>query len=239
MNLVLDIGNTNVKLGLFDNGEMIDHQLVGAFSEQYLRDFFAQKPGIKNLCISNTGSVFQSLESICKEFGIKYLNVDLECKLPILIKYDTPNNLGSDRIALASAASIKYPGDILVIDLGTCITYDVVLKKTYIGGKISPGLKMRLLALNNYTAYLPYVDFKRPKNLIAQSTEEAILLGVFEGIVSEINNTIENYKLRYPDMSIILTGGDVSIFQKDLQSINFIHHYLLMHGLNYIIACNE
>ena len=88
-------------------------------------------------------------------------------------------------------------------------------------------------------AYLPYVDFKRPKNLIAQSTEEAILSGVFQGIVSEINNTIENYKLRYPDMSIILTGGDVSIFQKDLQSINFIHHYLLMHGLNYIIACNE
>ena len=239
MNLVLDIGNTNTKLAIFENNKMIDNQIVQVLSLDYLKKIMLRYPGISNLCFSNTSSPVNYIQDLCVECKVKYLNVSYKDKLPIIIKYKTPDTLGPDRIALAIGASIKYPGNSLVIDLGTCITYDIILENIYLGGQISPGLTMRLSALNHYTHNLPKINFKKPNIDIGQNTQDSILVGVYEGIISEINSIIEKYKARYSNINIILTGGDKEIFKEKLQNINFIDSYLLMHGLNYIIASNE
>ena len=239
MNLILDIGNTNTKLAIFDNNKMINNQIVKSLSFDYLKKTILCYPTIRNLCFSNTSSPIDYIQDLCVKFNIKCFRASCEEKLPILIEYKTPHTLGSDRIALAIGASIKYPGNSLVIDLGTCITYDIILDNIYLGGQISPGLTMRLSALNHYTENLPKIHFKKPQNDIGQNTQDSILLGVYEGIVSEINGIIDKYKSRYSTINIILTGGDKEIFKEKLQNINFIDSYLLMHGLNYIIASNE
>ena len=239
MNLVLDIGNTTVRLAVFSKNKIIKNQLINAFSAEFLRKFLSSNPDIQTICVANTSSKKDYIFNVSKEFKIRYLDVNHHCNLPIFQKYENSETLGADRLALAVGASIKYGGENLIIDLGTCITYDIILGKNYLGGQISPGLKMRLLSLNYYTANLPSIDFQIPKGFLGKNTEDSILIGVYEGVYGEINSIIEKYKVRYPNINIILTGGDHQIFTEKLKNINFIDPYLLIHGLNYIIASNE
>ena len=239
MNLALDIGNTNVRLAVFDKNQIIKNQLIDVFSADFLRNFFSINLDIKNICVSNTGKKHDFIFNLSQEFKIKYFEINHHCNLPISQEYQTPETLGSDRLALVIAASKKYPGENLIIDLGTCITYDIILETNYIGGQISPGLKMRLLALHDYTANLPLIDFRTPEEFLGKNTEDSMLIGVYEGLCIEINGIIEKYKSRYPNINIVLTGGDHQIFKEKLKNINFIDPYLLIHGLNYIIASNE
>ena len=239
MNLVLDIGNTTVRLAIFNNNKIIKNELIHAFSANFLRKFLSTNLEIKNICVSNTSLKNDFIVSLSKEFKISYFDINKISNLPIYSEYQTPETLGSDRLALAIGASIKYPGENLIIDLGTCITYDIILANNYIGGQISPGLKMRLSALHNYTSNLPNVDFQIPEGFLGKNTNDSILIGVYEGVSAELNGILQNYKMRYPNINIILTGGDSQIFQEKLKNINFIDPYLLMHGLNYIIASNE
>jgi len=239
MNLTLDIGNTTTRLVIFNNDKIIKNELVDRLSFSFLRKFLSINSDIKNLCFANTGARIDYIESLCKEFKIRCVKINNKCNLPIIKGYKTPKTLGEDRLALAIGANIKYPGDNLIIDLGTCITCDIVLNNIYLGGQISPGLKIRLSALHDYTANLPLIDFHIPDNFIGQNTSDCMLIGVYEGVFAEINSIIEKYKSRYPNISIILTGGDHEIFKEKLKNINFIDPYLLMHGLNYIIASNE
>ena len=239
MNLVLDIGNTTVRLAIFNNNKIIKNELIHTFSANFLRKFLSTNLEIKNICVSNTSIKNDFIVSLSKEFKISYFDIKKISNLPIYSEYQTPETLGSDRLALAIGASLKYPGENLIIDLGTCITYDIILANNYIGGQISPGLKMRLSALHNYTANLPNVDFQIPEGFLGKNTDDSILIGVYEGVSAEVNGILQNYKMRYPNINIILTGGDSQIFQEKLKNINFIDPYLLMHGLNYIIASNE
>lgn len=239
MNLVLDIGNTSVRLAIFSKNKIIKNELIHTFSSDFLRKFISANPDIKNICVSNTAMKNDFIVPISKEFKIRYFDINKMSNLPICSEYQTPETLGSDRLALAVGASIKYPGENLIIDLGTCITYDIIIANNYIGGQISPGLKMRLLALHNYTANLPNIDFQIPEGFLGKNTDDSILIGVYEGVFAEINGILQKYKMRYPNINIILTGGDSQIFQEKLKNINFIDPYLLMHGLNYIIASNE
>ena len=140
------------------------------------------------------------------------MEINHKSKIPISIDYITPDTLGSDRIALAVGASIKYPGDTLIIDIGTCVTYDIVLGKNYMGGQISPGLEMRFSALSDYTANLPKINFRVSENLVGNTTESSILIGVYDGLLYEINGIIEKYKLRYSGIHVIITGGSCEIF---------------------------
>ena len=147
--------------------------------------------------------------------------------------------MGSDRIALAVGAATKYSGTKLIIDVGTCITYDIVVDNLYVGGQISPGLKMRLAALHLHTQQLPDINFQETSLFIGTTTTESMLIGVYDSFVFEIQNVIEKYKSRYPNIRVVITGGDMKMIKNKIKNINFFDPYLLMEGLNYIIACNE
>jgi len=239
MNLVLDLGNTNVKWAVLHDDKIIDHEIIFDFSLKTLDQIRVKYPNINHICCATSGIFNHSIAEFCKEFKIKYLEVNHLCHLPIEIDYDTPNTLGPDRIALCVGAHMTMPGNNLIIDMGTCITYDLLINNKYMGGQISPGIYMRLNALYKNTANLPKLNFEIISKDIGKTTKDSILIGVYEGILFELEGIIQKHKLRYPDITIFLTGGDRGFFKKNIKHINFINPYLLMEGLNYIIAFNE
>jgi type III pantothenate kinase len=140
-------------------------------------------------------------------------------KLPISIKYKTPDTLGADRVANAVASNDRFPNDhVLAIDAGTCIKYDLVDdNQCYHGGAISPGLTMRFKALNTFTDKLPLVQRSDQGMWLGQTTEESIQTGVEHGAVQEVKGFIESYEKEFPNLKVILTGGDASFFESRLK----------------------
>ncbi|MAQ31969.1 MAG: pantothenate kinase [Flavobacteriales bacterium] len=238
MNLVLDIGNTNAKLAIFQSNQIVKSEMTNNLSENYLKKIINKYP-IKNICCSNSGEPLHWVKDFCIKSNLYYLKVNSQCNLPINIDYESPDSLGSDRIALCVGAHAQYPGNNLIIDMGTCITFDIVVNDTYLGGQISPGFAIRLLSLHNHTYHLPKIKPEVLKKKMGKNTKESMMVGIHDSIIFEIEGVIEKYKLRYPNMSVILTGGDLKFVKKTLKNINFINPYLLMEGLNYIIAFNN
>tara|TARA_B100000965_G_scaffold201607_1_gene168323 strand:+ start:72 stop:791 length:720 start_codon:yes stop_codon:yes gene_type:complete len=237
MNLAIDIGNTNSKIAVFDKNNMILYKSFLKISKDTIDSVFA-KYSIVSACISNNGSKSSFLLEWLKAKKIKIFTVSSNLQLPLEIKYKTPKTLGSDRIALA-VGSMQYEGQKLIIDLGTCITYDLVIGRKHLGGQISMGVNMRLKALSTQTSALPNLDFEIPCSFIGETTRESMLIGVYESIFFELQSVIDKYKVRYPSIITILTGNDSKFFEKRLKNISFINPFLLMEGLNHIIAFNE
>ena len=242
MNLIIDVGNTNVKLAVFDQKEkMIDKQLVKIkYLLSSIKKVVKENPSIKNIILSSVGSLKSSdLQYIESHFNALILNSKI--KLPFKNLYKTPKTLGVDRIALVSASVNQYPDkNVLIIDAGTCITYDFISKKNeYLGGAISPGLRVRYQSLNNLTANLPLLETKTVKNIIGNSTEKSIHSGVVNGIIKEIDGVISEYLEKYKDLTVILTGGDANFLSKQLKSSIFANSNFLLEGLNYILDYNK
>lgn len=169
-----------------------------------------------------------------------FIELDHHTPLPIENLYETPETLGKDRIAAAVGANELFPGqNILIIDAGTAITYDVVSEKNeFLGGNISPGLQMRFKALNHFTGKLPLINYSDEFQLIGRNTEEAIRAGVQNGILYEIERTIETFNRNYENLQIVMTGGDSIFFDKKLNYSIFVHFNLTLIGLNRILEHN-
>lgn len=169
-----------------------------------------------------------------------FIELDHHTPLPIENLYETPETLGKDRIAAAVGANELFPGqNILIIDAGTAITYDVVSEKNeFLGGNISPGLQMRFKALNHFTGKLPLINYSDEFQLIGRNTEEAIRDGVQNGILYEIERTIETFNRNYENLQIVMTGGDSIFFDKKLNYSIFVHFNLTLIGLNRILEHN-
>ena len=169
-----------------------------------------------------------------------FIELDHHTPLPIENLYETPETLGKDRIAAAVGANELFPGqNILIIDAGTAITYDVVSEKNeFLGGNISPGLQMRFKALNQFTGKLPLINYSDEFQLIGRNTEEAIRAGVQNGILYEIERTIETFNRNYENLQIVMTGGDSIFFDKKLNYSIFVHFNLTLIGLNRILEHN-
>ena len=239
MNLVLDIGNTNVKWAIFDKNEMIKFNYCKQLSTVYLEKILSKNPKINTVCIaSQLGDIFE-IKNLCIKYNLRYLSLQFSSKIPIENHYKSPKTLGLDRISLAVGAAKIYPGNKLIIDFGTCITYDIVLGDNYMGGQISAGIETRLDSLSSSTKNLPKLEFKNIDYMIGDTTNKGILLGVNDSIIFEVNGVIEKYKSRYPNIKTIITGGGLKMIKGKLKNINFINPYLLMEGLNYIIAFNN
>ncbi|SFZ93058.1 type III pantothenate kinase [Flaviramulus basaltis] len=240
MNLIIDVGNSFVKLAIFKGDKLKSKEVIE--TKHILEGIKMLKnkyPSIKKAIISSVGILKKTdINTIGKSFDL--LILDSETKLPFKNLYKTPKTLGVDRIALVSASVEKFPDtNVLVIDAGSCITYDFVTSKNeYLGGAISPGLQMRYKALNTFTANLPLLESENPDNIIGKSTKESIHSGVVFGILNEIEGVIQKYKLKYPDLTVILTGGDTKFLSKQLKSSIFANSNFLLEGLNFILQIN-
>lgn len=235
INLVIDQGNTRLKAGVFSGGRLTRKVELKEYSSADLLSL-AQETSATSLLISSVSNVdlYTSLKSELR--GEVYL-LSHDQPLPFKSQYATPQTLGLDRIALSAGALHKFPGrDCLVIDAGTCITCDFLDSDgVYHGGSISPGLHMRYRSLSEFTARLPLVSHEKPADLIGDSTVNSIRSGVVNGILKEIEGTIEAYRQRFPEVQIIITGGDLNLFEPLLKNGIFADPDFLLSGLNHIL----
>jgi len=234
--LVIDIGNTLIKIGLFENDNLKIH------ASFYYTDFeaeikhIAKQYNIKLALLSSVGKLSTSNKDlIFSLFKCKVLGYDF--KLPFQNLYASPQTLGVDRIALAAGATHYFPNiNVLVIDAGTCITYDFVNEKSeYLGGAIAPGINARYKALNDYTANLPLLEKQQPESFIGNSTANSIHSGVINGIAREIDGIINQYNTEFKKLTVVLTGGDADFLAKQVKSNIFVKPFFLLQGL-YIIS---
>jgi type III pantothenate kinase len=236
MNAAIDIGNTSVKMGLFEKNELKEVCLELGEIENLLGS-----RQISYSIISKTGSN-HSIETKLNELAIPVVYLSYNIKLPFTIQYKTPDTLGPDRIAGTAAAKCQFPNDnVLKIDFGTCITYDFIDQaNNYCGGAISPGMMMRFKALHNYTAKLPLVDPMHYKlfDLTGTDTATSILSGVINGIRHEVSGIINEYDSRFGNLKVVATGGDSGLFVSVLKSEIFARPFLVLEGLNQILNIN-
>ena len=238
MSIVVDIGNTRIKVAKFKNKELV--KVTFLKQDEVLNEL--SKLNFKSGIISNVGN--KSLcQKILKSFPELFV-MSYKLKFPIKINYTSINSLGNDRIANAVAAYSMFPNNNnLVIDVGTCITYDFINdSNVYLGGGISPGFNLRMMSLSSFTESLPILNLKLKKtSLIGKSTEESMKSGVVNGTIGEIIQNIYDYKQLYSEINILLTGGDTT-FLKSIVSIKknsiFADENLTLKGLNNIIKFN-
>ena len=240
LNLIIDIGNTAAMVALFDGGEMVEVLTESNQSLDCLEALCAKYPveqGIVATVIDLSERVLAALVAL--PFPLLWL--DSKTPLPVTNLYETPETLGYDRMAAVVGANEQYPRrDILVIDAGTCITYEFIDSKgQYHGGNISPGMQMRFKALNQFTGRLPLIDSNGRKLPMGRDTETAIRAGVLKGMEYEISGYIESMKHKYPELLVFLTGGDDFSFDTNLKSIIFADRFLVLKGLNRILNYNN
>ncbi|MCY2688647.1 type III pantothenate kinase [Salinimicrobium sp. TH3] len=240
MNLIVDIGNSIAKLAVFQQDEILKKTSADKLSlNKKISEIFQLYPEIKKAVVSNVSSAKWELPPNLKN-EVEVIELSAETSLPFKNNYATPKTLGNDRKALIAAAVKHYPQqNVLVIDAGTCITYDFkTAKDVYLGGGISPGLKMRFLALNNFTANLPLVEAGEGYELIGNSTASSIISGVVNGTLMEIEGIINKYKENYTNLICIITGGDGTFLSGNLKNGIFANSNFLLEGLNYILEFN-
>ena len=163
------------------------------------------------------------------------------CKLPIQVEVDEGTNVGSDRIVNTAGAFDLYKGNLIIIDFGTATTFDVVGKDgAYLGGAIAPGVSVSIKALHDAAAALPYVDVRRPNNVIGKNTKDCIQSGVFWGYIGLIEGIINKIRSEFSDkMTTVATGGLAPLFGRETKIFDFIDLDITMHGMNVIYNFNQ
>ncbi len=238
--LIIDIGNTVAKLVAFDGDEPIEEirtcngslSALGAFAAKY-----AFTHGI----VSTVKDMTDEAEEQLRKLHIPILRFNSQTPVPIKNRYKTPETLGADRLAAAVGASSLKPGkDLLIIDAGTCVTYEVIdAKGNYWGGNIAPGMQMRLNALHQFTAKLPLVSAEGEVPGMGYDTETAIRSGVLRGMKYEIEGYIRSMRKKYPHLQVFLTGGNKINFDTSIIRIIFTDKFIVPRGLNKILDYNH
>ncbi|MFK5855975.1 MAG: type III pantothenate kinase [Bacteroidota bacterium] len=243
MKLIVDIGNTLSKLAIFDKDIIVSFNTIKNVTVEDLVKVTNDFPKISSSILSSVALHDYKLNDYLLKRGF-FIELDHTTPVPFNNKYGTPSTLGKDRIAIATAATTLYPNEnILIIDTGTSVTFDIVtINKEYLGGSISPGLSMRLQALHNFTHKLPLI--KLPKSatkiaLIGDSTEASILSGVINGLTAEIESIINQYSTMFSPLKIVISGGDYKYFEKLVKSNIFAAPNIVVTGLKCILDFNE
>ena len=238
MNLAIDIGNTRVKLGLFKKSQLKKRVIWESLSLRAIKAF-CEKWKVEGVILSSTNHLPKGVEKyLAKHFY--YISLSHETLIPIENKYHTPKTLGKDRLAAAIGANALFPNKAcLVIDAGTCTTYDIITAEGhYLGGNITPGINMRLQAMHHFTAKLPLVKPATIKNLVGNTTKSALRTGGQLAAVFEMEGFITAYRRQFGAINVILTGGDAKYFAKHLKTKIFVNHNLVLQGLNQILTHN-
>ncbi len=237
MNLVIDIGNTSTKVGWFEHEELL--HVNQSVTPDDLGDLVAQEVP-KGIMLSSVSEEEKTADYLRAMKTLSPLMLTASLPLPFTLDYQTPATLGNDRIAAVAGAQALFPGvNALVIDCGTCITYDFLSKgEVYLGGSISPGMTMRFKALNTFTANLPLTDYKENVPYIGKSTQECLRSGVIQGIIGEMNTFIDYYQSEFDHLKVIMCGGDTKFFENKVKARIFAAPELVLRGLNRILRHN-
>ncbi|MDP2335015.1 MAG: type III pantothenate kinase [Bacteroidota bacterium] len=240
INLVIDIGNSRTKIALFNQHDLMFNVPIDHLTANHVKMLKDEHPQLNQAILSSVKPVELELSRFLSENFDFFLELDHLTGLPIENLYETPETLGKDRLAAAIGANELFPGqNLLVIDAGTAITYDLVSEKNqFIGGNISPGLELRFKALNHFTGKLPLVSYSDDFQPIGRNTTDAIRAGVQNGMLYEIAQTIDYFNRNYQNLQIIMTGGDSNFFVKKLNYSIFVHFNLTLIGLNRILEHN-
>ena len=236
MNFAIDLGNTSAKCGIFDGNELVE-KLEGLNIDQLIDVVNSRLPA--NVILSSVNQDVAIIASKITE-DVNCLIMSHHVPLPIKNRYETRDTLGLDRLAAAVGANNLFPyKDNLVVDAGTCITYDLVNKKgEYEGGAISPGIHLRFRSIHEFTANLPLVEAEEKPALIGKTTKGSILSGVLHGTIAEITQMIRMYASKFADLQIIVCGGDSHWLKRNLSAdVTFIPDLVLI-GLNRILGYN-
>ncbi len=241
MNLIIDQGNTGTKLAVFDNSKFLEKKSFGKEKrteiDVWLTEFAKKNPENLNIIISSVVDDEVNLDQMNSDVILK---LNSESPIPIINKYSSPETLGNDRLANAVAIwKMNKNKNSLVIDLGTCIKYDLMnANGEYLGGNISPGLFMRYNSLNADTDKLPTIQPENFEFNYGIDTKSSILNGVQQGIAHEINGFIDRYKEEFVELTIFMTGGDLIYFEKEIKNNIFADSELTLKGLNEILNYN-
>ncbi|MCQ2755123.1 MAG: type III pantothenate kinase [bacterium] len=249
MLLTIDIGNTNIKFGVFDDENLIDTFRLPSDRDLPQNDYESLIGKlIKNYDIDGCiiGSVVNELTMGIKQCCDNILRLNtmiLNSNLSVNIRVDVKNpvEMGADRVANAVAAVKRYSAPLIVVDVGTATTFDIVSKDLHLhGGIIMPGIGLQLKALNLNTSKLPKIDATKSENLIGNDTKSSILSGVIRGTACSICGLIEQCKQELEgDVTTILTGGYGSLLAEYMpQNLDYIDTNLTLQGLNYIYRMN-
>lgn len=238
MNLVLDFGNTRIKLGLFNKDSLIQSKFYNSVNELLIDlNLF---PKLIHCFICSVSSQHELVLEQLKKITNTIL-FDIDSNLPIQNFYKSINTLGYDRIAASVGSFCLYPNqNVLTIDAGTCIKYNFVNSHNqFLGGAISPGIAMRLKSMQENTAALPLVDIDLNYNqLVGENTNQSLLTGALIGSACEIEQMINLYNLNYENLQVVLTGGDADYLSKQLKNRFFNSPTIVIQGLNNILNYN-
>ena len=249
MLLALDAGNTNITIGIFKNGEMMDHRRLRTVREQtsdewgillmsLLRFASLDPKALDGIIIS---SVVPPLNSALAEMSQRYFHTDAmfvtaETDTGLKILYDNPSEVGADRIVNSVAALHKYGGPCVIVDLGTAITFDAISAKAeYLGGIIAAGIGISAEALFSRTARLPLVDFRKPDSVIGTNTVASMQSGLYYGAIGAIDGMVERLiEVMGPDTRVVATGGQAALIAGGSRYIRHVDENLTLDGLKLI-----
>jgi len=236
LNICIDIGNTNAKIGIFDKETL--KEVIPEVTDRNIEKLSREKCPEQVIIASvrkGIGKIVNKISTVAPAIVLSHTT-----PIPIKSIYKTPSTLGVDRISSVVGAHHLYPNkNILVIDIGTCITYDLIdEKETYHGGGISPGVDMRLKAMHKFTSKLPVVSAKRKTELIGKTTKECMMSGAVNGTSAEIEGIILRYRQFFNDLTIIFCGGGANFFETKIKDHIFAVPNLVLVGLNQILRFN-
>ena len=237
VNLALDIGNTWIKWGLFENKVLKITGKLKRFNVPDLLDLVNQNQAT-HVIASSTRHLSKKMHGLFQEPPFHLLSE--RSNLPFRVNYLTPKTLGKDRIAVIAGARALFADQAcLVIDAGTCITYDILSSENiYLGGNISPGIHMRLEAMHHFTDQLPQIEPSGRFKQIGTDTKSALQVGAETGALWEVEGFIRDYKKKFKSINILLTGGDAHFFVNYLKTKIFVAPHLVLQGLNEILNYN-
>mgnify|MGYP001817055092 CR=1 FL=1 len=241
MNLVLDLGNTYGKIAVCDHNKVVEAATYERITNREISYFHIRYGSLKGAIVSSVVNYSREIIDYLSNLFGTCIELNHSTPIPLINKYNTPDTLGYDRNASSVGAYTICPGkNVLVIDAGTAITYDIVSSKgEFLGGNISPGVEIRFKSLNKFTYRLQ--DLVRPADippLVGGSTREAIQSGVVRGLLFEMDGFIDTIGDKYPKLQVVLTGGDAKYFVGKLKNSIFVDPNLNLIGLNRILEHN-
>ena len=237
--LTIDIGNTKAKYAVFNDKIIVETDVFNPLSDD-LKHLLQRHPNINKGIISSVGGMVQ--DCLRQLENIKVIVLNSETKLPFALTYKEKSKIGADRLALVAAAYAERPHqNSLVIDIGTCITYDILTADDrHLGGPISPGMQLRFKAMHEHTALLPLCEPTHDElKIICDDTVECLQSGVQLGVLHEIKEFIRLYSLKFNDLSVFITGGDNIFLQNTLKNCNFASSNFMFNGLRLILEFND